>query len=319
MEAYIGFDTSCYTTSIAIVDGSGELILDHRSALQVKKGTKGLRQSEGVFQHTKNLGALAGLKDRLPWEIKIAAIAASVKPRPLPESYMPVFTVGENTARVAAAVARIPFFETTHQENHIMSGLWSAGGPQAEKFLTVHLSGGTTELLETVRNDSGFGVRIIGGTGDISAGQLVDRVGVAMGLPFPCGPHLERLADEAEKDDLPVEIRCLARGTYTSFSGPETHAKKLLEAGEDRARVARAVIFCIARSLAAVITEACSSLKINDVLMVGGVSSNKYIRGHLEENLSCRLYFPKAEYCSDNAVGTALIAMQRYKNHTRDV
>jgi N6-L-threonylcarbamoyladenine synthase len=314
METYIGFDTSCYTTSIAIVDGSGEIILDHRSVLRVKEGGRGLRQSEGVFQHIKNLGAFAGLKNRLHGEIKIAAAAASVKPRPLPESYMPVFTVGENAARVAAAVAGVPFFETTHQENHIMSGLWSAGGPKEERFLTVHLSGGTTELLETVRNVSGFGVRIVGGTEDISAGQLVDRVGVAMGLPFPCGPHLERLANEAEKDDLPVEIRCFARGTSTSFSGQETYAKKLLEAGENRARVARAVFFCIARSLAAVIAEACSVLEVNDVLMVGGVSSNKYIRKYLEQNLSCRLYFPKAEYCSDNAVGTALIAMQRYKN-----
>ncbi|NLZ90366.1 MAG: O-sialoglycoprotein endopeptidase, partial [Clostridiales bacterium] len=312
--AYIGFDTSCYTTSIAIVDDAGELILDHRSGLKVKEGGRGLRQSEGVFQHIKNLGVFAGLENRLPEEMKIAAVAASVKPRPLPESYMPVFTVGENAARVAAAVAGVPFFGTTHQENHIMSGLWSAGGPQEERFLTVHLSGGTTELLETVRSVSGFGVRIVGGTEDISAGQLVDRVGVAMGLPFPCGPHLERLADEDEKDGPPVEIRCSARGTYTSFSGPETHAKKLLEAGENKAEVARAVLFCIARSLAAVIAEACSMLEVNDVLMVGGVSSNIYIRDYLEEYLNCRLYFPKTEYCSDNAVGTALIAMQRYKN-----
>lgn len=314
MEAYIGFDTSCYTTSVAIVDGTGELILDYRSVLRVKEGGRGLRQSEGVFQHIKNLGVFAGRENRLPGEMKIAAAAASIKPRPLPESYMPVFTVGENAARVAAAVAGVPFFETTHQENHIMSGLWSGGGPKEERFLTVHLSGGTTELLETVRNDTGFGVRIIGGTEDISAGQLVDRVGVAMGLSFPCGPHLERLADEAGKEDPPVEIRCFARGTSTSFSGPETHAKRLLEAGESRTGVARAVLFCIARSLASVIAEACSRLGIYDVLMVGGVSSNKYIRGYLEENLNCRLYFPKAEYCSDNAVGTALIAMQRYKN-----
>lgn len=245
--------------------------------------------------------------------MKIAAVAASVKPRPLPESYMPVFTVGENAARVAAAVAGVPFFGTTHQENHIMSGLWSAGGPQEERFLTVHLSGGTTELLETVRSVSGFGVRIVGGTEDISAGQLVDRVGVAMGLPFPCGPHLERLADEDEKDGPPVEIRCSARGTYTSFSGPETHAKTV-GGGRKQGRGCPGGAFCIARSLAAVIAEACSMLEVNDVLMVGGVSSNIYIRDYLEEYLNCRLYFPKTEYCSDNAVGTALIAMQRYKN-----
>jgi N6-L-threonylcarbamoyladenine synthase len=313
MDTYIGFDTSCYTTSVAVVDGNGNLILDRRSVLEVKKGGGGLRQSEGVFHHIKNLGSFTGYGDFVPEGFRIAAVAASVKPRPLPDSYMPVFTVGENAARVAAAVLGVPFFATTHQENHIMAGLWSAGGPKTERFLTVHLSGGTTELLDTVRKGPDFGVKIIGGTSDISAGQFVDRVGVAMGLPFPCGPYLEKLADGAEDVSKAVPIRSFTRDTYTSFSGPETHAKRLLEAGKDKKDVARAVLLCIAKSLTDVIQKACADFKIEDVLLAGGVSSNCLIREYLEEHLKCRLFFPDARYCSDNAVGTALIAMERYK------
>jgi N6-L-threonylcarbamoyladenine synthase len=314
MDTYIGFDTSCYTTSVAVVDGNGSLILDRRSVLEVKKGGMGLRQSEGVFQHIKNIGSFTDARGFIPEGFRVAAVAASAKPRPLPDSYMPVFTVGENTARVAASVLGVPFFATTHQENHIMAGLWSAGGPKTERFLTVHLSGGTTELLDTAREGPGFGVRIIGGTSDISAGQFVDRVGVAMGLPFPCGPYLEELADGAEEVSKAVPLRSFTRGTYTSFSGPETHAKRLLEAGKDKKNVARAVLLCIAKSLADVIQKACADLKTEDVLLVGGVSSNCLIREYLEERLKYRLFFPDARYCSDNAVGTALIAMERYKN-----
>ncbi|MDD3850530.1 MAG: O-sialoglycoprotein endopeptidase [Bacillota bacterium] len=314
MDVYIGFDTSCYTTSVAVVDSAGRLVLDHRRVLEVKQGERGLRQSEGVFQHIRNLGDLSRSQVGFLDGMKVAAAAASVKPRPVEGSYMPVFTVGENAARVAAAVANIPFFETTHQENHLMAGLWSAGGPWSERFLTVHLSGGTTELLDTVKEGADFDTRIVGGTTDISAGQFVDRVGVAMGLPFPCGPHLEKLAEGTGDGVLPIEIKCYTKRATVSFSGPETGAKRLLESGKDRAGIALGVFLSIARGLGRIIDAACEKKGLQDVLMVGGVSSNKYIREYLEKSLKYNLYFPKARYCSDNAVGAALIALEKQKN-----
>lgn len=72
-----------------------------------------------------------------------------------------------------------------------MAGRYTARGPNSDQFLTFHLSGGTSELLYVSSKPSGFEVEIIGGTTDLSAGQFVDRIGVAMGLPFPAGPHLE--------------------------------------------------------------------------------------------------------------------------------
>ncbi len=312
MDTYIGFDTSCYTTSFAAVNGEGCLVLDHRTVLEVNKGSRGLRQSEGVFQHIRNISAISDKLYKLSGHLNIMAAAASVKPRPLPQSYMPVFTVGENAARLAAGVAGVPFFETTHQENHLMAGLWSAGGPKSDRFLTVHLSGGTTELLETVRRGTDFDIKIVGGTGDISAGQFVDRVGVAMGLPFPSGLQMERLAGQSDNSKA-MKIPCFAEGSTLSFSGPETRTKRMVEAGEDKAQIARAVFKCIALGLESIVSDACARLHIGHVLMVGGVSSNKYIREHLEAGLSCKLYFPEPGYCSDNAVGAALIALEKYR------
>jgi N6-L-threonylcarbamoyladenine synthase len=311
MNTYIGLDTSCYTTSLALVDSDRSLVLDRRTLLKVNKGSKGLRQSEGVFQHVRNLGIFAEELRGVKEEFNVAAVAASVKPRPLPESYMPVFTVGENFAKAAAGIAGIPFFATTHQESHLMAGLWSAGGPQSGRFLTVHLSGGTTELIETLRTGTDFQVRIIGGTGDISAGQFVDRVGVAMGIDFPCGQRLEEMAGKALITGSALELSCSAKDCIVSFSGPETHAKRLLDAGEDRHQVALAVLKCIARGLEKIISEACSRSNITEVLMVGGVSANKLICEYLRENLNCKLYFPQPHYCGDNAVGTALIAFEK--------
>lgn len=311
MDAYIGFDTSCYTTSMAMVDDNGKLLSDKRNVLQVKRGEKGLRQSEAVFQHIRNLNGLSDELKVLAGRFDVKAVAASVKPRPLPESYMPVFTVGESTAKAAAAAAGIPFYATTHQESHLMAGLWSAGGPKADRFLTVHLSGGTTELLITQKKDPDFEISIIGGTRDISAGQFVDRIGVAMGLDFPCGPQLEELAGRAIGTAPALEIPCSSKGCTLSFSGPETHARRLLQTGADEALVALLVLKCIARGLEKIISEACRTNNIKEVLMVGGVSANKMIKSHLEEKLDCRQYFPHPKYCSDSGVGTAVIAREK--------
>ncbi len=314
MDAYVGFDTSCYTTSVAVIDAEKRLILDEREMLSVGQGKKGLRQSEGVFQHIKNLDRL-GSNNIAQWgDIKPVAIAASVKPRPVADSYMPVFTVGSSVARVAATVAGVPFFETTHQENHLMAGLWSAKGPGSERFLTAHVSGGTTELLETLRRGTKFSIKKVGGTQDISAGQFIDRIGVAMGLPFPSGPQLEKLVDNSPGGIHPVaELRCFTKGTSISFSGPETGAKGLLKSGMQKDDVATAVILSIAHGLSRIIDTACRRLGLRDALMVGGVSSNTYIKKYLKENLKYNLYFPEKQYCSDNAVGAALIAFERHK------
>lgn len=312
MGLILGIDTSCYTTSVALFNAAGDLVGEERQLLTVNEGERGLQQSAAVFQHVRNLPGLTeklSLKDRRD---PVTAVVASTRPRPVEGSYMPVFTVGEGFARVLAETMRIPFLATTHQEGHIMAGLWSAGGPDQDKFLAVHLSGGTSEMLLVNRDcPQVFKIEKLGGTNDLHAGQFVDRMGVALGLQFPCGPALQELASGALGE---LRIPSVVRGTEISFSGPESYARRLLDEGAAPAEIARAVEHCIATTMEKLLRRGIETTGIRDVLIVGGVAANTYLRERLKERLGhravgARLYFAEPRFSSDNAVGTALIGI----------
>lgn len=325
MELFLGIDTSCYTTSLAIVDGEGNLLSEARRLLVTPPGGRGLAQNEAVFQHINNL---PDLFDQLCADAdtsRLRGIAASIRPRPVQGSYMPVFRVARSFGRSLSAMFGVPFTGTSHQEGHLAAGIWSARGPQETEFLAVHLSGGTTELLHvskgTGSDNTGqvFKINLLGGTSDLHAGQFVDRVGVALGLPFPAGPQLEQLARTCPEDDsVAVTIPSSVKGYQISFSGPETQALRLIAQNTAKPLVARAVEKCIAASLEKLVRRAVADTGTKDVLIVGGVSANIFIREKLTAKLNhreigVRLYFADPGLSSDNAVGTALIGQQQAK------
>lgn len=312
---FLGIDTSCYTTSVAILNEQLQVIADCRRILTVKPGKRGLQQSEMVFQHTRNLPELfAQACRKLDKPICFKAIGVSAFPRPLPDSYMPAFLVGEGYAKVLALSQTTPLYRISHQENHILAGIRSADGPTAAGFLAVHLSGGTTEIVKvtkTLPKSQSLSIDILGGTQDIHAGQLVDRVGVLLGLPFPAGPHLEALAAHAHEQA--VKIPVTIRECSLSFSGPETFIRKLLLQAAEPATVAAGVESCIARAVTTMIKQAISKTGLTEVLLVGGVTANQYIRKYLITQLDttglAKLYFPEPQYSPDNATGTAYYAL----------
>lgn len=302
---FLGLDTSCYTTSLAILDEAGKLVRDWRKMLQVKDGEKGLRQSEAFFQHSKNI-PLFFTETEEPILPKTLGIAASTRPRPREGSYMPVFLAGESIARSLAGGTGALYTASTHQEGHIMAGLWSAALPW-EDFWVFHISGGTTEVLEVKRSrGASFHIKTAGGGEDLSAGQFIDRIGVRLGLPFPAGKHLECLALSAEDAmELPVALS----QNKVSFSGPESQARRLLDKGISPAVLARSVEECIARSLAGLARQVIGDEKAN-VLFVGGVMANERIKGYLKQHVGGHLAFASPEMSGDNAVGLAEIARQ---------
>lgn len=306
MTWVVGIDTSCYTTSVCVLDDQGRLVADCRRMLTVKPGGRGLAQSEMVFQHTRNLPVV--LEEALA-EVggAPAAIGATTCPRPLPDSYMPAFLVGSGFAKALALSHRIPLFSLSHQENHILAGIWSAGGPLSERFLAVHASGGTTEIVLTERRPAGIAVTLLGGSKDLHAGQFVDRIGVTLNLPFPAGRHLEALAETATGS---VSLPVAADGLSVSFSGPASHADRMLAAGAEPAQIARAVEVCIAESLVRLIRAGIKATGVQEVLLAGGVTANRFIRHYVSEHLtSCRLFFPAPAYSPDNAAGAAYFAL----------
>lgn len=312
---FLGIDTSAYTTSVALVDGDGTLVADERRLLEVPQGSRGLRQSEAVFQHVRHLPELF---ERLPagWGARLRAVGASGSPRPVPESYMPVFLVGHGAARQVAVSLNVPFLTISHQENHAWAGFWSAGEAVPERFLLLHASGGTTEILRGTRGSPGrIALDITGATQDLAAGQMIDRVGVALGLPFPAGPHLEQLAQQGEPGALRLPVS--VQHDTVSFSGPTTAALRAVEGGADAAAVALAVLECVAATLIGLVERAADREEAGPpgpaqvLLAVGGVMANGLIRARLEE--ACRrrgiaCVFAGPRYSVDNGVGAAVAA-----------
>lgn len=311
MLACLGIDTSCYATSVALCGGAAEgLFFQARRMLAVPVGERGLMQSEAVFQHVTHLPALLETMLRAHPHMQVQAVCASERPRPNPDSYMPVFRAGEGTARAVAAALRVPFFATSHQQGHLRAARVGTGLNADTPLLSLHVSGGTTEVL-TSRDTA---LTLLGGTGDLHAGQLIDRVGVAMGLPFPAGPHLEKLAAQGEAAS---RLSTSVRGLTCHFSGAETRALTWLADGVyARETIAAEVFSCVARQLARLVLAGCALTGLEDALLGGGVMASHLIRQELsvrvaKRNRRIRLYFARPELSGDNAVGVGLIGLER--------
>lgn len=309
----LGIDTSNYTTSLALMNLEGRLVSEARQLLPVQQGSLGLRQSDALFHHVKNLpvlfnNLLMGLDD-----YEIVAVSAATRPRPLDDSYMPVFLAASSYGQSISQIMRIPFFPYSHQEGHIEAGLWSANIQFQQPFLAFHLSGGTTELLLVNPAKEGYDIDIIGGSSDISAGQLIDRIGVRLGLPFPAGPHLEDLADQwiGQAMETPISVKA----TTVSFSGPETFFQRQIDKGSMPKEIAYIAFQCVGRSLLSCTRNALKNHASKALLLVGGVASNKYIRAVLSDGLkenSLNINYGLPKYCTDNAVGISALGVKKY-------
>lgn len=305
---YIGFDTSNYTTSVACCGGSN---ISLRRILNVKQGERGLRQSDALFQHIKNMPDMFEELCRKAQSANASAVGVSIRPRNADGSYMPVFLAGEGYARVCAAALGVPVYNFSHQDGHIMAGITSARADFLlyKPFISVHLSGGTCEILRTRFNGKGFDVEIVGGTKDISAGQLIDRVGVALGLKFPAGAELEKLAKKAESYcKLPIN----SKDGYINFSGIETKSLSLVGVVDD-AQLSLGVFYAAGNAVAAAVRHCCHQCGIKDVLIVGGVAANGIIKRILENETDADVYFASPEYSTDNAYGVAKLTQMRYR------
>jgi len=306
---YIGIDTSNYTSSAALFEASEcRFYSNVKRLLTVAEGERGLRQSDAVFAHVKNLPAVTEEAFAELCPESLAAVGVSATPRDNEGSYMPCFLTGEAAASTLANAAKKPLHRFSHQAGHVMAAVWSSGSPDllTKEFLAFHVSGGTTELLLVKPKTVGFDITLLGGTLDLNAGQCIDRVGVAMGLEFPCGPKLEELAlantEKVEKAKLSV------KGCECNLSGVENRAAKMLADGRSREYTAAFVLDFIGRTLLALTENALDGGEM-PVLYAGGVMSSQYVRPFLVPHGM----FADAVYASDNAAGTALLAREAWK------
>ncbi len=299
----LGFDTSNYTTSAALFGGG--TAENRGKLLTVPEGALGLRQSDALFQHVKRLHLMAEQLRADGVMGKIAAVGASTRPREAEGSYMPCFLVGEGEGRALAAAVGVPFYPCSHQQGHVAAAAWSAGREDLldRPHLAWHLSGGTTELLRVEPEGHTVRSQVVGGTSDIAAGQLIDRAGVLLGLPFPAGKALDALYPQAEKE---LSFRVKLNGLTFSLSGMENKVKELAERGEAPAAIARFTIDTIMDVLIRATGAARKRWPGLPVLCSGGVASNRQIRAALER--ACGAVFAQPQYAADNALGVAILA-----------
>ena len=300
----IGFDTSNYTTSIAYYDG--ESGTNSSKLLPVKLGELGLRQSDTVFHHTKSLPELS---DRLFSNVNIGSVTAigvSTRPRAVEGSYMPCFMVGYSHAKLLSDALHVPLIEASHQQGHVAAALWGAGRMDLmdKPHLAWHLSGGTTELLHIEPVDNNFVCTKIGGTTDISAGQLIDRTGQLLNLPFPSGKHLDTLSSGAINKDV-FKVKCA--NSEFSLSGVQNKVQEYHKQNND-IETAAYTLRCVASAVYRATEQALEKYPDLPVVFSGGVASNALLR-----NMVAPLnpVFAPPEFSTDNAMGIAILAHRK--------
>lgn len=311
MSGILAFDTSNYTSSAAYLDMDSGRGANVSRLLPVSPGALGLRQSEAVFSHVRAMPQILDELAAQPEFGKADYFAASDAPRAVNGSYMPCFLVGMTLARTMAAAqaqgVRPLFF--SHQQGHIAAAVYSAQRMEmlAQPFLAWHLSGGTTELL-LIRPDEQhlFSETILGGTMDISAGQFIDRAGVALGLGFPCGRALSDIADAAPSQE---RYKVKVEGARFSLSGMENRVRDMLIHGAGDAKVANFVLNTVIYAVEQATRQALETYPGLPVLCSGGVASNVRFRRKMRDGFD--VCFARPEFSTDNAMGIAVLAAAR--------
>ena len=305
MPIYLGVDTSNYTTSTALIDTEKMKAIQCKKLLPVKEGELGLRQSDAVFHHTKQLpemvSALFGNK-----KISLDAIGVSVRPRNIEGSYMPCFLCGEGLADSLGAVNKISVHKTSHQIGHILAALFSSQKLELvnEKFIAFHVSGGTTDcLLVTPDKEKVFDITEIGSSLDIKAGQAIDRTGLMLGLKFPCGKELEKLAAMSDKK---YQLKPMLKNGNCCLSGLENKCRKMLDDGERKEDIANYCLSFIYSTIYEMTKFALDRYGNMPIVYAGGVMSDKLIRDKLLQKFDA--FFAEPDFSCDNAVGTAVFA-----------
>lgn len=305
MSYHLGIDTSNYTTSVAVYDDVANTVISHKKLLPVKEGEKGIRQSDAVFHHTVQLPQL--INDLVSeFKGKISTVGVSTKPCNEDGSYMPCFLTGVSVAEAVSSFMNIPLYRFSHQDGHIAAALYSAGKLDLinEEFFAFHISGGTSQVLKVSPYNKYFKTEIISDSLDLKAGQAIDRIGIMLGLKFPCGPELEKLALKSTLNLKNEKV--FRRDGKFSLSGVENKCKKMFDDCKSPEDIAFYCINYIRSALDDTVIEIISKYGELPLLFSGGVMSNSIIRNDFMNRYNA--YFAEPQYSSDNACGVAILS-----------
>jgi N6-L-threonylcarbamoyladenine synthase len=309
----IGIESSCDETAVAVYDDTGGL-LSHRlfSQIALHQAYGGVVPELASRDHVVRLLPLVRealtAADSGPDHIDGVAYTAG-------PGLIGALLVGAGFARSLAYAWGIPAIGIHHLEGHLLAPLLEAR-PPAFPFVALLVSGGHTQLVD-VRGIGQY--RILGETLDDAAGEAFDKTAKMLGLPYPGGAALARLAETGRSGRFKFPRPMLDRpGLDFSFSGLKTAALVALRGrdldDEIRADVARGFQEAVVDTLAEKARRALESAGHRRLVIAGGVGANRRLRERLEviaRSAGAELYFPRTEFCTDNGAMIALAGCLR--------
>lgn len=310
MITALGLDTSNYTTSAAIYHADVNRAVQQKKLLPVAEGQMGLRQSDALFHHVRQLPDIVDSlrrEDASP----ITCVGASDRPQQVDGSYMPCFLAGAGAGREIAACLGVSFYTFTHQQGHVAAALYGSDSLclLEQRFLAFHVSGGTTDaLLVEPDEEAIIRCRVAARSRDLKAGQLIDRVGGMLGLPFPAGPSLEALAMTSNET---FRVKPSMDGADCHLSGVQNQCETMLKKGASPADTARFCLASVEAAVAAMTEKLLEEYGDLPIVYAGGVMSNSLLKAAFTEHFGGRFAPP---VCSaDNAVGVAVLTAVKHQ------
>ena len=312
----LGIETSCDETGVAIYDDEKGL-LAHQLYSQVKLHADygGVVPELASRDHVKKTIPLiqAALNDAGMTKDDIDGIAYTAGP-----GLVGALLVGSTIGRSIAYAWDVPAIPVHHMEGHLLAPMLEDTPPEYP-FVALLVSGGHTMMVEV----KGIGeYQILGESVDDAAGEAFDKTAKLMGLDYPGGPLLSKLAESGTKGRFKFPRPMTDRpGLDFSFSGLKTFAANTIRANDDdlqtRADIAFAFQEAVADTLAIKCRRALKQTGMKRLVMAGGVSANTYLRQELEammKKIGGEVFYPRTEFCTDNGAMIAYAGMQRLKN-----
>ncbi|MCF2104554.1 tRNA (adenosine(37)-N6)-threonylcarbamoyltransferase complex transferase subunit TsaD, partial [Coxiella burnetii] len=307
MKCVLGVETSCDETAVALYDGERGL-LAHRvySQIAIHAEYGGVVPELASRDHIRKILPLikAALDDAALSKENIDGIAYTKGP-----GLIGALMVGASVAKSLAYAWRVPVVGVHHMEAHLMALQLEESRP-AYPFIALLVSGGHTMLVHVEQPGR---YKILGESVDDAAGEAFDKTAKLLGLPYPGGPALARLAEQGEPKRF-IFPRPMVNQPHLnfSFSGLKTHAVNCFKqyGGEEQTRADIACAFenAVVDTLIIKCLRALEKTGINTLVLVGGVAANKKLRerlGQVAVKRAAQIYYPRQEFCTDNGAMVA--------------
>lgn len=315
----LGIESSCDDTSAAVIRGS-TILSNVVSSQKVHQIYGGIVPELASRAHQQNIVPVVqtALTMAKIQQNDLDAIAFTVGP-----GLLGSLLVGSSFAKSLALALSIPLIEVNHMQAHIFAHFIDDANqtPPEFPFLCLTVSGGHTQvvLLKSYQD-----IRVIGETRDDAAGEAFDKIGKLMGLKYPAGPEIDKLAQHGDAHAFKF-TKPKVDGYDYSFSGLKTGVMNFLnQQQQQNPNFIKENLNDLCASVQHIITDICleklflaaKDLNIKRLALAGGVSANSELRRKLQHKATegYQVFIPKFEYTTDNAAMIAIVGKIKYEN-----